>query len=100
MDFRKKPVVIEAFRMTKERRLDSTEWPHWLKTAWRKNLPETGALFCAPDGCVEGEEATPLFIRTLEGTMKVDWDDWIIQGVEGELYACKPGIFAKTYEPA
>jgi hypothetical protein len=40
-----------------------------------------------------------LIIRTLEGDMIADPGDWIIQGVQGELYPCKPDIFAETYEP-
>ena len=38
-------------------------------------------------------------IRTLEGTMRADEGDWIIKGVQGEFYPCKPDIFAATYEP-
>ena len=38
-------------------------------------------------------------IRTLEGTMRADMGDWIITGVNGERYPCKPDIFAATYEP-
>jgi hypothetical protein len=38
-------------------------------------------------------------IKTLEGTMRGNVGDWIIQGVTGELYPCKPDIFAATYEP-
>lgn len=38
------------------------------------------------------------FIKTLEGEMKVNDGDWIIQGVKGELYPCKPDIFEATYE--
>lgn len=37
-------------------------------------------------------------IETLEGTMKADKGDWIIKGVKGELYPCKPDVFAMTYE--
>ena len=95
--FRKKPVVIEAFQMTRERRLDNSEWPEWLNAAWNKNEGEPGALF-------RKDMATPLpdllCIWTLEGVHLVDWDDWIIRGVKGELYPCKPDIFAATYEPA
>lgn len=40
-----------------------------------------------------------IFIETLEGVMKADVGDWIITGVNGEKYPCKPDIFAKTYEP-
>jgi hypothetical protein len=39
-------------------------------------------------------------IKTLEGTMRADIGDWIIKGVKGELYPCKPDIFEATYEPA
>lgn len=39
-------------------------------------------------------------IKTLEGEMTADVGDWLITGVNGELYPCKPDIFAKTYEPA
>ena len=38
-------------------------------------------------------------INTLEGTMTGDYGDYIIQGVDGEIYPCKPDIFEKTYEP-
>ena len=44
------------------------------------------------------EEGTAL-ISTLEGTMEARPGDWIIRGVKGELYPCKPDIFAATYEP-
>lgn len=40
-----------------------------------------------------------LIIQTLEGNMKADPGDWIITGVHGEKYPCKPDIFEKTYEP-
>lgn len=40
-----------------------------------------------------------IFIETLEGVMKANIGDWIITGVNGEKYPCKPDIFAKTYEP-
>jgi hypothetical protein len=39
-------------------------------------------------------------VETLEGTMKVTPGDWIITGIKGELYPCKPDIFERTYEPA
>lgn len=39
-----------------------------------------------------------LFIKTLEGEMKVNEDDYIIKGVNGEFYPCKPDIFEQTYE--
>ena len=39
-----------------------------------------------------------MLIETLEGTMKANIGDWIIEGINGELYPCKPDIFEKTYE--
>ena len=41
-----------------------------------------------------------MFIETLEGTMHAEAGDWIITGVQGERYPCKPDILEKTYEPA
>ena len=49
---------------------------------------------------VEAEQTiVPVEIVTLEGTMRADPGDWIITGVKGERYPCKPDIFAATYEP-
>lgn len=91
MRYRKKPVVISAFQMTKERRWDNSEWPNWLHLAWNTD-PSEGAMWCE-----DGGEA--LFCGTLEGVHKIDFDDFIIQGVKGEIYPCKPDIFEMTYEP-
>ena len=95
--YRKKPVVIEAFQMTKERRVDNSEWPNWLNKAWNKDFCEEGAVSC--EGYPNSDGKDPLVIRTLEGIHYVGWNDFIIQGVHGELYSCKPDIFEKTYEP-
>ena len=94
--YRKKPVVIEAFQMTRKRRQDNSEWPTWLNEAWQKERNENGALIS--QDCPDSDGTDPLFIVTLEGLMAIGWDDWIIQGVKGELYPCKPDIFAATYE--
>jgi len=87
--YEQKPVVIEAFQMTVERRWDNSEWPRWLHEAWNKD--GVGAMFC-----VAGGDA--LFIETLEGTMAVNYEDWIICGIEGEIHPCKPSVFGATYE--
>lgn len=81
MRFRKKPVVIDAFR--------------WLPNAPPSSLP---AWFTGRS-CWDLSDGT-LTIRTLEGDMIVSPGDWIIKGVKDELYPCKPDIFAATYEPA
>ena len=102
MNYRfRKTVVIEAFQMTKERRWDSSEWPEWLNQAWYKDHGE-GAMWPDPDTPPDPgrKSSSRLVIGTLEGVYRVNEGDYIIQGVAGELYACKPDIFHKTYEPA
>lgn len=95
--YRKKPVVIDAFQMTQERRMDNSEWPCWLNQAWNGNRDNCGTL-----QRVDMAAAMPdqLEIVTLEGAHLVSWGDFIIRGIQGELYPCKPDIFAATYEPA
>lgn len=78
--FRKRPVVIEAVRYTIEDREDVIRWCRAVEG------PVTSTL-------------TGLRIVTLEGTMIANVGDWIIKGVNGEFYPCKPDVFAKTYEP-
>lgn len=95
--FRKKPVVIEAFQMTKERRQDNSEWPEWLHKAWNKKYPSEGAVW--PENYPDSDGKDRLCIGTKEGVHVISWDDWIIQGIQGELYACKPDIFEQTCEP-
>lgn len=80
MKFRKKPVVIEAIQFTKEM-LDGIK----------------PAPACIQFSCMVGDTRVG-YIQTLEGTMSVSLGDWIITGVNGEHYACKPDIFEKTYE--
>lgn len=89
MKFRKKPVVIEAVQVVsrEERYKPNLERPLWLADAI--NSKQVVWCMSADDG---------YFIETLEGTMKARIGDWIIKGVNGELYPCKPDIFEKTYE--
>lgn len=93
--YRKKPVVIDAFQMTEARRASNDEWPDWLNQAWQLDRKHPGAVYPTVEGTGDGT----LSIRTLEGEHLVSWGDWIIRGVAGELYPCKPDIFDKTYEP-
>jgi len=94
--YRKKPIVIEAFQMTKERRERNQEWPEWLHEAWNKNNGETGSVF--PSEYPYSDGTDKLTVHTLEGDHLVEWGDYIIQGIQGELYPCKLDIFKKTYE--
>lgn len=94
MKYRKRPIVIEAFQMTRERRDDTSEWPNWLHEAW--NRKGEGSLSIDDDDPTR----TRLVIRTLEGVYKIQWNDWIIPGIKGDLYACRPDTFEATYDPA
>ena len=92
--FTKKPVVIEALQN------DGT-WPPVI--AWLEAIapPELGGFVFAPltKPPITRNPDGSLNIVTLEGTMRANVGDWIIRGVKGEFYPCKPDIFAATYEP-
>ena len=96
LKFRKKPIVIEAFQMTKERSESNAEWPEWMNQAWQLDRGAPGSIYTTEEGTGD----CTLSIGTLEGQHIVSWGDWIIQGVAGELYPCKPDIFDATYESA
>ena len=88
MKFRKKPVVIEAIQSTgtPESNREIIDWTRGSATpASMDQHPEHGSL---------------LSINTLEGTHWVSSGDWVIKGVAGEFYPCKPDIFEQTYEAA
>jgi hypothetical protein len=76
--YRKKPVEIEAFRYWTDNRPD-----------WFCDKVSTNEIVTFPTHCV---------ISTLEGMMRGEVNDYIIRGVNGEIYPCKPDIFAKTYD--
>jgi hypothetical protein len=83
--FRKKPVVIEALQWMGKGNyelaifLNGNNWKHKL---------------------ADNISPEKLIIHTLEGDMTASIGDWIIKGVKGEFYPCKPDIFEQTYEPA
>ena len=80
MQFKKKPVVIEAVQWTGD------------------NFAEVAALGENIFGPY-GQEDAHLEIGTLEGRMTAGLGDWVIRGVKGEVYPCKDEIFQMTYEP-
>lgn len=92
--YRKRPVIIEAFQMTKERRWDNSEWPAWMHAAWQGMPNDRGSIWSNPTSL----DPEKLMCGTLEGPHVISWDDWIIQGVKGEIYPCKPDIFEMTYD--
>ncbi len=79
--WQKKPVIIKARQMTVETIEDVEAW-------------------CG--GCIKGiklpREEWIIHIETLEGEMRADMNDWIIKGIRGEFYPCKPDIFMETYD--
>lgn len=85
MKYRKKPVVIEAWQLTPED--DNTRV---LPPSWFLDALVDGRMVAAGGGAVT--------VFTTEGTMFGDVGDWIIQGVEGELYPCRDSVFQVTYE--
>ena len=89
MQFRKKPVIIEAVQI--EKRMDITS-PAWWANAVQCNKVTLHGMgkFTRDQPWVE--------IETLEGVMRGNAGDWIIRGVQGELYPCKREIFEATYE--
>lgn len=86
--FRKKPVEIEAVRFEEVDKgdvlFDAIVWPAWLNAGF-----DSGSVTSSEHG---------LYIETLEGVMFANPGDWIIRGVSGELYPCKPDIFELSYE--
>lgn len=86
MKYRKKPVVVEAIKWTGNnydkicKFCDKSYYGYENLEAQAKNLPQY------------------LFIYTLEGKMKAEVGDYIVKGVHGEFYPCKPDIFEETYE--
>lgn len=93
--FRKKPVVIEAVQL---------RWTHWnevcdfLGPIVSEENPARSVDGCS-DTCGEQGPFIELTIPTLEGDHIARHGDWIIKGVQGEFYPCKPDIFEATYEP-
>lgn len=97
MNFRKKPVVVQAIQWTGKNQNAVCDFCAELvrlnKTAEEPYLAFLGRSIVNP-------EENKVLIRTLEGVMSVSAGDWIIRGIQGEFYPCKPDIFAQTYEPA
>lgn len=90
--FRKKPVVIEAIQWNGNNERDVFDF---LEPARKDQyMTNTGDSFYIDHSKVKGG----LIIRTLEGEHIASIEDWIIKGVSGEFYPCKPDIFEKTYE--
>ena len=77
--YRKKPVVVEAKKI-----LSTADLPH------NESIEKIYSPGCKIVG----------YIHTLEGKMEIRKGEWLIKGIQGEYYPCKPDIFAETYELA
>ncbi len=89
--YRKKPILIEAFELTRE----------MVESHVFDNTPLPASLLLGSAGYHKGDRRLDYFriyIDTLEGRMEASIGDWIIKGVKGEFYPCKPDIFAATYD--
>lgn len=82
MKYRKKPVEIEAYQMNAS---NDISVPSWIPDAISR-----GIIY---------KKDNELYVKTLEGDHHISRGDYVIKGVKGELYACKPDIFEMTYEP-
>jgi hypothetical protein len=85
--YRKKPVVIEAIELNRRHSDMAVEF------VGKENIENYNLGEFAEDSCY-------IEIKTLEGTMTASEGDWIIKGIKGEFYPCKPDIFEATYEKA
>jgi hypothetical protein len=88
MRYVKKPIIVEAFQLKVDCLTEDAQ----------SNLPDW-AIKALKDGVLMGDpDHKSTWIKTLEGLMHASKYDYIIQGIKGELYACKPDVFKKTYE--
>ncbi|MDR2944067.1 MAG: hypothetical protein LBU81_03155 [Methanosarcinales archaeon] len=91
---RKKPIEVEFFKLPEKFMPDDEQTPEWLIEAWL-NGTLNGDV---EDEFGDDEHLSNVTIETLEGTMSTDIGDYIIKGVKGELYPCKPDIFEMSYD--
>jgi len=88
MKFRKRPIVIDAVQFTPDMAMGWVPLPDGVVMMHRSHHPVNNVLYHHRH-----------VIETLEGDMEVEIGDWVITGVKGEHYPCKPDIFEATYEP-
>lgn len=99
--YKRKANIVDAFRWTGDH--DQTEDPEWfvvclksgIAKVW-KDIEEVG-YYGDPDPMVHVVEIW-VEIETLEGTMRADRGDYIVKGIKGEIYPCKPDIFEANHE--
>ncbi len=107
MKYRRKPIVVEAVQVDGTTKQDDEirKWSdklvagHWSNKQFARD--NGGHVVVVKQGAQGFNHISGILeynIKTLEGTMKAEYGDWIIRGVTGEFYPCKPDIFEMTYE--
>ena len=92
MKYRKLPIVVEAFQYDGD--LKGSDGKYYVPD-WAVKAFEEGQIHY--EWIDADTMPSELFVKTLEGKMHVSVGDYVIQGVNGEIYPCKPDIFEKTY---
>lgn len=95
--FRKKPIVVTAVQVLEDNYFDLRELED---ESARRNAQRTVRLYYVTDetGSISNH-VHHVEVETPEGIMVANYGDWIIRGIKGEFYPCKPDIFFATYEP-
>jgi hypothetical protein len=91
MKVNKRPVMQEAFQMTETNRSTHAYWPEWAKEASRKPPNTFGSIWS--EYCGEHYK-----VKTHEGVIDVDDDDWIVKGAEGQILPWKPVILKSSFQ--
>lgn len=84
MKYRRVPLVLEAHQLTKDSVSKIKEWTKQDLPWWANGYSPTNI--------------TGVYLQTLEGTVQATFGDYIVKGIDGEFYPCKPDIFARIYE--
>ena len=84
--YQKRPIIIDAFQLTDEQRRAGGPFPDWALSALGMSTTEK----------IRNSER--IYVNTPEGKMYVNAGDYIIRGVKGEVYPCKPDIFEASYD--
>jgi hypothetical protein len=97
--YRKKPVVIEAMQWTGDNTSEVVDWVCTDSIQSAHHVEARPGVRPWKGDKARAPEPECIMVDTLEGRMRANVGDWIIRGVQGEVYPCKPEIFAATYEP-
>ena len=92
---RKKPIEVEVFKLPDKFDLNEGQAPKWFEDAWLSGSINADDI---PKETGYGCYLVNIEIETLEGTMTASPGDYIIKGVKGEIYPCKPDIFEMSYD--